>query len=64
MAPASPLGPMNKAFLGVATKASSEGALIVDVNEGSPAAKAGLKEEDIITQVNKEKIEGCRTCGL
>jgi len=58
LAPASPLGPMNKAFLGVATKASSEGALIVDVNEGSPAAKAGLKEEDIITQVNKEKIEG------
>lgn len=58
LAPASPLGPMNKAFLGVATKASSEGALIVDVNEGSPAEKAGLKEEDIITQVNKEKIEG------
>lgn len=58
LAPASPLGPMNKAFLGVATKASSEGALIVDVNEGSPAAKAGLKEDDIITQVNKEKIEG------
>ena len=58
LAPASPLGPMNKAFLGVATKASSEGALIVDVNEGSPAAKAGLKEDDVITQVNKEKIEG------
>jgi len=58
LAPASPLGPMNKAFLGVATKATAEGALIVDVNEGSPAAKAGLKEEDIITQVNKEKIEG------
>ena len=58
LAPASPLGPMNKAFLGVATKASAEGALIVDVNEGSPAAKAGLKEDDVITQVNKEKIEG------
>jgi serine protease Do len=58
LAPASPLGPMNKAFLGVATKATAEGALIVDVNEGSPAEKAGLKEEDIITQVNKEKIEG------
>lgn len=58
LAPASPLGPLNKAFLGVATKATAEGALIVDVNEGSPAAKAGLKEDDIITQVNKEKIEG------
>lgn len=58
LAPTSPLGPMNKAFLGVATKASSEGALIVDVNEESPAAKAGLKENDIITQVNKEKIDG------
>ena len=58
LAPASPLGPMNKAFLGVATKATAEGALIVDVNEGSPAAKAGLKEDDVITQVNKEKIEG------
>ena len=58
LAPTPPQGPMNKAFLGVATKASSEGALIVDVNEGSPAEKAGLKEEDIITQVNKEKIEG------
>jgi serine protease Do len=58
LAPTPPQGPMNKAFLGVATKASSEGALIVDVNEGSPAEKAGLKEDDIITQVNKEKIEG------
>jgi serine protease Do len=58
LAPEAPIAPMNKAFLGVATKASSEGALIVDINEGSPAAKAGLKVDDVITQVNKEKIEG------
>jgi serine protease Do len=60
--PLSPLAPppppTNKAFLGVATKASPEGALVVEVSEESPAAKAGLKEEDIITKINNNKVEG------
>ncbi len=55
MAPTPP--PMNKAFLGVSTKTGDQGAVVVDVNEESPAAKAGLKEDDIITQVDNEAIK-------
>lgn len=46
----------NKAFLGVMTKASENGALIQDVTENSPASKAGLLNGDIITKVNEDKI--------
>ena len=35
----------------------SEGVKISSVNENSPAAKAGLKENDIITQVNDKKVK-------
>ena len=35
---------------------SLTGALIAQVNEGSPAEKAGLKAGDIITQINQTKI--------
>lgn len=55
--PEAPTAPMNKAFLGVSTETSSEGALVVEVSPESPAAKAGLAEDDIITQVNKDPIK-------
>ncbi len=46
----------NLAFLGVSTQMDPAGALIVDINETSPAAKAKLKIGDIITFVNETKI--------
>lgn len=49
---------INKAFLGVITKESEEGAAIIEVNENSPADKAGLINEDIITKVNTQQISG------
>ena len=52
-----PPAPMNKAFLGVSTRSTSEGAEIVQVSEESPAAKAGLEEDDVITQVDKDPIK-------
>lgn len=55
--PPSP-APMNKAFLGVISKASEEGAQVVSVSPESPAAKAGLKEDDIITKINNQTIDG------
>ena len=33
-----------------------EGAYVMDVVEGTPAAKAGVKAEDIITKLNGEKL--------
>jgi serine protease Do len=47
----------NKAMLGVVTEKGEEGAIIKSVNEETGAAKAGLKEGDIITEVNSKKIE-------
>jgi len=46
------------AFLGVTTEKDDKGAKITDVTEESAAAKAGLKEDDIITKIGDEKIEG------
>ncbi len=34
----------------------SDGALISSVNEGSPAARAGLKDEDIVVSIDGEKV--------
>ena len=48
----------NEAFLGVVTEQTEEGAKINQVSDESPAAKAGLKEGDIITKVNDIKIDG------
>ncbi|MEW5741234.1 MAG: Do family serine endopeptidase [Myxococcota bacterium] len=44
--------PLAKA-LGVPT---GDGALISGVNEGSPAARAGLKEEDVVVAIDGEKV--------
>lgn len=46
----------NKALLGVATEKDEKGALIVDVNRGTPAEKCGLQKDDIITAINGYKI--------
>ena len=48
----------NEAFLGVVTEETEKGAKVNQVSDESPAAKAGLKEGDIITKVNDIKIDG------
>jgi serine protease Do len=49
---------MNAAFLGVSSKkAEKGGATVLEVTEGSPAEKAGIKKGDIITKINDTKIE-------
>ena len=48
----------NQAFLGVVTEQIEQGAKVNQVSDESPAAKAGLKEGDIITKVNDIKIDG------
>src|SRR6266404_8798808 len=47
----------NAAMLGVVTVREDEGVRITDVTDESGAAKAGLKEDDIITKVDDKKIE-------
>jgi serine protease Do len=48
----------NSPFLGVATdKAEKGGAEIQEVTENSAADKAGLKENDIITEIDNEQIK-------
>jgi len=49
-------GNSNKAFLGVGTEKSSDGATITSVSKGSGAEKAGLKEDDIITKLDETNI--------
>lgn len=46
----------DKAFLGVMTEGTTEGARIERVTENSAAAKAGLKPGDVITKVNDKKV--------
>ncbi|MGC4233171.1 MAG: PDZ domain-containing protein [Niabella sp.] len=46
----------NKAMLGVTTEKTEEGVIVRSVSDESAAEKAGLKEGDIITAVNGEKI--------
>jgi serine protease Do len=55
-----PPPPNNAAFLGVITeKAENQvGAVINTISEESPAQKAGLKVQDIITKINGKKIDG------
>jgi putative serine protease PepD len=47
------------AYLGVATASATEGvdgATVAEVVQGSPAAKAGLEEGDVITELDGERI--------
>ncbi len=48
----------NTAFLGVMTDETEQGAKITEVTKGSAAEKAGLKEGDIISKINEDKIAG------
>lgn len=43
--------------------ADTEGAVIIDMNPGSPAAEAGLQPGDVITEINKEKVRGPKDLG-
>jgi serine protease Do len=47
----------NKALLGVVTEKADEGVRVTSVTKESGAAKAGLKEDDVITKVADKKIE-------
>ncbi len=47
----------NKAMLGVTTEKTEQGVEVQDVTRESAAAKAGLKEKDVITKVDDKKIE-------
>jgi serine protease Do len=47
----------NRAMLGVVTEKADEGVEINEVSDESAAEKAGLKENDIITKIDNEKIE-------
>jgi serine protease Do len=55
MAPPPPS--LNKAFLGVLTENAENGIKVIEVVRESPAAKANIKENDIIVSVNDDKIE-------
>ncbi|UEG50963.1 PDZ domain-containing protein [Ferruginibacter lapsinanis] len=44
-------------FLGVTTEKVDDGVKITEVIEGSAAEKAGLKEGDIITNIDNDKVE-------
>jgi serine protease Do len=48
----------NSAFLGVMTEKNEKGAKVTDVTDGSAAARAGLKEGDIITKIGEDKVSG------
>jgi serine protease Do len=37
---------------------AERGVVVADVTKDSPAAKAGLKEKDVITEVNGQRVEG------
>lgn len=45
------------AYLGVVTESTSEGARITSVSDNTAADKAGLKEGDVITHVDEDRIE-------
>ncbi|HLG40347.1 MAG TPA: PDZ domain-containing protein, partial [Chitinophagaceae bacterium] len=47
----------NRAMLGVTTESSDKGVEIQDITKEGGAAKAGLKEGDVITKVDDKKIE-------
>lgn len=57
-------GKATHAFLGVTLSdatGNQQGALIASVQSGTPAAKAGLKEGDIVTQVDGKAVDGADT---
>lgn len=64
VAPRAPMPPggakmfrSNKAFLGVTSEKTDGGVKIIDIRKESPAEKAGLKKDDVITKVGDTKVE-------
>jgi serine protease Do len=69
-------GKVSRAFLGVMTQpitsdlatafklSKTEGALISDVNPGSPAERAGLKPGDVVTKVDDRAVSDSRALRL
>lgn len=59
MRPQAPIAPLppNKAMLGVRTMNTADGVKVMNITEGSAADIAGLKEGDIITEVERNKVE-------
>ena len=47
---------LHKTFLGVTTEKTDDGAKVVEVVKGSAAEKAGLKNDDIITKIDKQIV--------
>ena len=49
-------GNASSALDGVSVEASKNGVVVTDVAEGSPAAQAGLREGDVIQEVNRGRV--------
>lgn len=48
--------PPGNAYMGLRLDAEARGALVDEVVEGSPAAKAGMQARDVVTMINKDRI--------
>ena len=49
-------GSVEHAYLGVATADSGEGAALSEVRSGTPAARAGLQNGDVVTKLDDESV--------
>jgi serine protease Do len=54
----------NKALLGVFTEKNEKGAIIREIMKGTPAEKAGLKADDIITAINGVAISSAEDLSI
>ena len=50
------IAPINKAFLGVMSEKTDDGVKIMNITKGSPADKAGLQKDDIITKAGNALV--------
>jgi len=46
----------NKAVLGILIEDTDEGVVVTEVNDGSAAAKGGIRRGDVVLQINKKYI--------